>query len=99
MKVAEAYGISAVRISGHDELREKIRSILDAEGPVLCDVMLDESQKLIPKLVADRTPEGKYISKPLEDMAPFLPRDEFMKNMIIDPVPESLPQEKSSEIN
>lgn len=99
VKVAEAYGIPAVRITDHEGMREKINKVLVAEGPMLCEVMIDESQKLIPKLIADRTPEGKYISKPLEDMAPFLPRDEFMGNMIIDPLPESGGKDRSSEIN
>lgn len=99
VSVAQAYGIPAVRISNHEGLREKIREVIEMDGPVVCDVTVDESQKLIPKLVADRTLDGKYISKPLEDMAPFLPREEFMKNMIIEPLPESNPKTNSSEIN
>lgn len=99
VRVAEAYGIKAVRIKNHEGLRRKIRQVLKTKGPVLCDVRISENQKLVPKLVADRTPEGKYISKPIEDMAPFLSREEFMKNMIIEPLPESMGKDKSSEIN
>lgn len=99
VRVAEAYGIPAVRITNHRDLKKKIRKILKSKGPVLCDVSIDESQKLIPKLIADKTPTGKYISKPLEDMAPFLPRDEFMENMIVEPLPQSVGKKKSSEIN
>ncbi|MBI4098420.1 MAG: thiamine pyrophosphate-binding protein [Candidatus Magasanikbacteria bacterium] len=97
-RVAEAYGIPAMTVYNHDEMRAKIQNALHMNGPVLCDVMVDPAQKLIPKLVADRDAEGRYISKPLEDMAPFLPRDEFNANMIIEPL-EGRGEKKSSEIN
>ena len=99
VRIAEAYGIPALRIMDHAGLREKIKEVLEKEGPVVCDIVLDESQKLIPKLIADKTPDGKYISKPLEDMAPFLKREEFRGNMIIEPLPETEKRDNSSEIN
>ena len=98
LRVSEAYGIPAISITNHDEMRAKIQTVLHMNGPVLCDVLLDPAQKLVPKLVADRTPDGRYISKPLEDMAPFLPRDEFNANMLIEPL-EGRGEKKSSEIN
>ena len=49
---------------------------------------MDPHQPLIPKVTSAVKPDGKLISKPLEDMYPFLPREEFYKNMIIDPVEE-----------
>jgi len=33
-------------------------------------------------------PDGSFVSKPLEDLFPFLPREEFLANMIVDPLPE-----------
>ncbi len=98
-KVAQAYGIATERIKSHVQIDKKLKKVLSAKGPVICDVKLDEAQKLIPKLIAIRTPGGKYISKPIEDMAPLLPRDEFKANMIIAPLEEENGGKKTSEIN
>ncbi|MEK7084694.1 MAG: thiamine pyrophosphate-dependent enzyme, partial [Patescibacteria group bacterium] len=98
IRVAAAYGIPGITIANHDEMRAGIQNVLHMNGPVLCDVLLDPGQKLVPKLVADRLPDGRYISKPLEDMAPFLPREEFYANMLIEPL-EGRGEKKSSEIN
>jgi len=99
IKVAEAYGIKTETIRSHDELPEKLDKVLNTKGPVLVDVILDTAQKLIPKLVAVKSEDGqRYISKPIEDMVPLLPRDEFYKNMIIKPLDEE-GKDKSAEIN
>lgn len=101
LKIARAYGIVSERITSHAQIDKKLNKILSAKEPVICDIRLDEAQKLIPKLIAIRTPGGKYISKPIEDMAPLLPRDEFRANMIIKPLEEAdgSTNKKTSEIN
>ncbi|MCH7678779.1 histidinol dehydrogenase, partial [candidate division KSB1 bacterium] len=69
IKVSQAYGIPTETITNHEELPEKLDKILAMKGPVLIDVLLDESQKLIPKLVAVKSEDvQRYISKPIEDM-------------------------------
>ena len=45
--------------------------------------MLDGEQGFEPKLTSRRLPDGKMVSSPLEDMAPFLPREELRANMIV----------------
>ncbi len=99
IKVAQAYGIATETISDHSEIDEKIDKIIKTCNPVLCDVKLDDAQKLVPKLVAIKTKDGKYISKPIEDMMPLLPRQEFRENMITQPLNEEDSDEKPSEIN
>jgi acetolactate synthase-1/2/3 large subunit len=47
--------------------------------------MMPEDQLLIPRVSSLKTPDGTIISKPLEDMYPFLDRKEFLENMVIDP--------------
>lgn len=98
VKVARAYGISTETILNHSEIDDKLNCVLAAKEAVLCIVRLNESQKLIPKLVAIKTERG-YISKPLEDMIPLLPRDEFRENMIVKPLEDNDSDKKSSEIN
>ena len=83
--IATAYGIPAIRMSLNAEIDQKITEAMQTPGPVLCEIMMDPQQPLVPKLRADRKPDGALMSKPLEDLYPFLPREEFMANMIIPP--------------
>lgn len=82
VKLAEAYGLPAVRLDGMD-FREGFRRFLAAEGPGVCEVMLDPAQGFEPKVSSRRLPDGRLISSPLEDMAPFLSREELAENMIV----------------
>jgi acetolactate synthase I/II/III large subunit len=86
-KVAEAYGLGTALIEHHEGLRKKIDGVLAAVGPVLCEVRLCD-YAFSPKLSSEAKPDGRIISKPLEDMYPFLPREEFYSNMIIEPLKE-----------
>lgn len=100
VKVAQAFGLQTETIQNHEELSSKLDKILATQGPILVDVLLDEAQKLVPKLVAIKSKDGQqYISKPIEDMIPLLPREEFYANMIIKPLDDGEGQEKSTEIN
>jgi acetolactate synthase-1/2/3 large subunit len=85
VKIAEAYGIKTYRISKQDELAEKIEAVLEFPGPALCDVLIQPDQLFAPRTSSQRLPDGRMVSKPLEDMYPFLDRDEFLSNMIIPP--------------
>ncbi len=83
VKIAKAYGFKAIRINNHAEMEEKIKRVLNEPGPIVCDINSVRELILTPKLMARRTPDGQFESPPLEDMGPFLPRDEFKANMII----------------
>jgi acetolactate synthase-1/2/3 large subunit len=83
VKVAKAYGIPACRITRHSQLEDTIEHVLDSDGPVLCDVLMDPDQFFSPRTASKRLPDGRMESSPLEDMYPFLPQDEFLSNMII----------------
>lgn len=72
-KIAKAYGIEALELNNHKELNKIIRKILRFNGPILCDVKLKHGEKIIPKL---------EFGKPLEDLSPLLPRNEFKKNTL-----------------
>lgn len=85
VRIAEAYGIKTCRISSQDELAEKIEAVLESSGPVLCDVLIQPDQLFSPRTSSQRLPDGRMVSKPLEDMYPFLDREEFLSNMIIPP--------------
>jgi acetolactate synthase-1/2/3 large subunit len=87
-KLGVAYGIPAYRIEDHSGLREGIREALDTPGPVLCEVMVDPDQGVGPRVTSTVLPDGSIVSKPLEDLWPFLNRDEFLSNMLIPVVAE-----------
>ena len=85
VRIAEAYGIPAVRVSEHADLEAAIRTTLDTPGPALCDVVMPAQQVFAPKVAAERRADGTIVSKPLEDMTPLLPREEFAQNMLVEP--------------
>lgn len=86
LKIAKAYGINSLRIKNHKEMAVKIREALETKGPVMIDVLLDPMQPFEPRVSSRRKPDGTFISKPLEDMYPFLERKEFLSNMMVKPV-------------
>ena len=82
VKLAEAHGLRGVKIEG-DDFSSQIAAALKTPGPVLCEVILDRAQGFEPKLSSKKLPDGRMVTAPLEDMAPFLPRDEFKRNLLI----------------
>jgi acetolactate synthase-1/2/3 large subunit len=82
LEIAKAYGIKAFRINDAGEVDEKIKEVLSCDEPVICDVMTPEWQLLIPRVSSDKAPDGKLISREYSDMFPYLPKDEYQKNMI-----------------
>jgi acetolactate synthase-1/2/3 large subunit len=85
-RLAEAYGIPCVRICTGRGLREQVRQVLETPGPVLCDVEAIPDEARVPRLSSMQRPDGSMVSKPLEDLFPFLERDEFNANMIVPPL-------------
>ncbi len=87
-KVASAYGLKTVRIESQKNLKNDIDRVLNMDGPVVCDVLIDSDVQMAPKLSSSARPDGTMVSKPLEDLWPFLDRKEFEANMIICPEEE-----------
>lgn len=80
-KIGKAYGIPSFTISKYD-FQQQIDEVLSTKGPVLCNVILDTDQPFEPKLSSKQLPDGKMVSATLEDMFPFLDKEEFESNMI-----------------
>ena len=87
-RVAEAYGLPTRRLSKQATLREDIREVLAAPGPMVCEVMVHPDQAIGPRISSAIRPDGTMVSRPLEDLFPFLERDEFRSNMIVPPLPD-----------
>lgn len=85
-KVAKAYGLKTSRIGHNRELKGKIDQALKLKGPVLCEIMIDPDQQLIPRVGFDKNPDGTGIGRPLEDMFPYLSDKEYASNMLVKPL-------------
>ena len=87
-KVAAAYNIPCVVIPNQSNLRADVQRALAIEGPVVIDVHVIPDEMRSPRLQSYQKPDGSMVSKPLEDLFPFLPREEFLANMIVKPLEE-----------
>jgi acetolactate synthase I/II/III large subunit len=86
-KVAQAYGLMTDTIRDQSDLRADLRRVLGRGGPLVCDTLILPDEFRGPRLSSVQRPDGSFVSKPLEDLYPFLPREEFLANMLI-PVEE-----------
>ena len=83
-RLSEGFGIPYLSCKNHSALEVNVHEALNKAGPVICEILIDENQIFAPKLGAKQHPDGRITSPPLEDLSPFLSRDELKDNMIID---------------
>lgn len=88
LKIANAYGIPNNTISCNREIHEKIEEAFKVDGPFITEVLVDPEEVTAPKVKSFMGQDGQLVSKPQEDLAPFLDRREFLENMIIPPLPD-----------
>ena len=81
-KLAYAYDIPYVKIDAISNMDEGIERMFAGNGPVLCEVVVDEKQNFSPKLSSKVLPDGKIVSPEIDDMFPFLPREEYEANKL-----------------
>jgi acetolactate synthase I/II/III large subunit len=77
-KIASAYGVTNRKLDKNADSRKFIKEALAFDGPLVCDIDCGDWYAYEPRVFGWNTP--------IEDMYPYIPRDEFRKNMIIDPV-------------
>ena len=82
-KLAEAYGIPFMRIESGQNLAAELHKAMTGDGPLLCEVMVLQEEPRIPRIATRQGANGKMESSPLEDLFPFLDRDELRRNMYI----------------
>lgn len=87
-KIAYAYDIPYFKASAPLELPDVLKQVLAEPGPVICEIICPETQEVVPAVSSMKKPDGTMVSKPIEDMYPFLERDEFFEEMIVKPVSE-----------
>lgn len=84
-KVAKCFGLSYVRIEGNENLRGRLSAIYEIEGPVLCEVICVEDQEYLHSSYV-RNAKKAVVRRPLEDQAPYMDRELFLSEMIIEPI-------------
>jgi len=80
-KVAAAYDLGYDRVETNDQIRGRASAFLATPGPALCELNIAYSQDRRPRISSFRREDGTLESRPLEDMFPFLPREEIWENM------------------
>ena len=87
-KIAVAFGYPYFSARSNAEMMRVVDEVLKMNGPVFTEIFTDTEQVWEPKSSAKRLPDGTLVSPPLEDLAPFLPREELKKQMFIPMVDE-----------
>jgi acetolactate synthase-1/2/3 large subunit len=82
-RIAEAYGLPFTCIDSPHSLPERLAEVLSTPGPMVCEVVVRPDEPRIPRLASFRKPDGSMVSRPIEDLFPFLDRDEFRANMMV----------------
>lgn len=82
IKLGDVFGFKTIKIENTENLEKQIQEVLNTEGSVLCEVMLSPDYIFAPKLSAKKLPDGTMVSPSLEDMFPFLDRNEYEENML-----------------
>lgn len=81
MAVGRAFGLPSVRLQ-NPNYRDELAAFLKEPGPGLADVILDRDQPFEPKLSSRQLADGRMVTANLEDMAPFLDREELKTNLL-----------------
>jgi acetolactate synthase I/II/III large subunit len=87
-KIAGAYGIQYYKASKSNKLADVVEKVMQYPKAVICEVICLRDQQIIPTVSAYTKEDGSLVSKPIEDMYPFLDREEFSKEMIVKPIDE-----------
>lgn len=87
-KLAEAFGYRYYSAHSNAEMKEVVDTVLKLDGPVFTEIFTDTAQVWEPKSSTKRLEDGTLVSPPLEDLAPFLPREELERQMFIPLMPE-----------
>lgn len=84
-KIADAFEIPYMSIDSKEGLNSGMIDFMKYDGPVICEVYTDENQRYIHSSYTLNS-KRRMVNRPLEDQSPFLDRDLFLKEMVIEPI-------------
>lgn len=79
--IAKGFNLNAVKIDKAKNLNAQIKDVLEIDGFVLCEAMLQQEYSFSPKLSSRKLDDGTMVSPSLEDMFPFISREEYQENI------------------
>ena len=85
-KVAACFDLKYVNIDGPDQLRSGLLEVLNNLGPTLCEIVGRPDQGYIEVGQTRSEIDRRLVRRPLEDQVPFLEREVFRSEMIIEPI-------------
>jgi len=83
---AIAYKIPYVKIENQFNLKKQLSDVLSYSGPVICELIVDQNHKTLPKASVYKKQDGSFSTRPMEDLFPFLDRNEFNSNLLVKPI-------------
>ena len=81
-KIAYAFSFDYIKIDNNLNLDSKIKQTLSSNKQIICEIFLDKSQEFSPKLTSKKLDDGTFVTPSLDDMAPFLSREEYNSNKL-----------------
>ena len=87
-KLANSYGIDYFKLKSHKNIHQNVQKVLDSTSPAICEVMMSDTHTTMPRTSTYKDSNGNFVSAPMEDLYPFLDRQEFQENMIVKCVDE-----------
>lgn len=84
-EVAECFGLKYIHIANDHNLENKLTEMLAIDDAIICEIDSDENQDYTTCSIA-RTSERRFVQRPLEDQAPFIDRETFLREMLIEPI-------------
>jgi acetolactate synthase-1/2/3 large subunit len=82
-KIATAFGLDYTRVSEHDDMSRAVAETLAAPGAAICEIIVHKGQNFAPKVSSRRLEDGTMVTAPMEDLAPFLPREELAEALAV----------------
>ena len=79
-KISKAHSVEYKRLTSHKNLEKDIKNILKSKKAFICELIMNPNEEQIPKAVNRRNEHGISIPARLEDMYPFLSKDELNSN-------------------
>ena len=83
-EIARAYGLECLKIKSRQEIDEKISYVMSYDGPIVCEVMCDTFQEMVPRLSSKVMPDGSLKASEFDDLCPFLSDEEMKQNRLYD---------------
>ena len=88
-KLAWAYGYPYAACRTNAEIEKTLDAAFASEGAFIAEIFVDPAQFFEPKSATKKLPDGSLFSPPLEDLAPFLDREELKGIMKIPMISEN----------